>query len=172
MGFFKALAPLLARGAITIRVSQDKDEGKVKLLITQVPEKEGDVGLPPLRHVDAPEQLDQTLEAEIAALIAHRDGPVQSVLDQAKAAMDEAAAEEKRKADEKAASSRKKPGAATAKVAAGKPQRFSLDTPEGSGEGGKPPGSEGAEDAEPASAQATGGAAEPATIEAAEDLFS
>ena len=171
MGFFKALAPLLARGAITIRVSQDKDEGKVKLLITQVPEKEGDVGLPPLRHVDTPEQLDQTLKGEIAALVAHRDGPVQSMLDQAKAAMDEAAAEEKHKADEKAAASRKKSGS-TKVAAGGKAQRFTLDTPEAGGEGGKPPGSEGAEDAEPASAQATGGAAEPATTEASEDLFS
>jgi PRTRC genetic system protein E len=117
MGFFTALSPLLKRGSLTIRVS-DAPDGKVKLLITQQPAKEGEetVPLPPLRHLDTPEQLDQTLESELAELAAYREGPVQSMLDQAKAQLDEAAAEEKRRSAERLASARKKP--ATTKPAA------------------------------------------------------
>lgn len=130
MGFFTALAPLLAQGPLSIRVSQD-DGAKVKLLIIQEPIKEqgGGVLLPPLKHVDTPEGLDATLEAEIAQLVTHRDGPVKSVLEQAKAIMDEAAAEEKRAAEARMAKARK-PSAA-AKSTGAKPasagSAFSLD---------------------------------------------
>ena len=170
MGFFKALAPLLARGSITIRLSEEKHAGTVKLIITQVPDKEGDVGLPTLRHVDTPERLDEMLANEIAAVAAHRDGAVQSVLDQAKAAMDEAAAEEKRKADEKLASARKKPG--TSKVATPKvtPQKFTLDSPEKGGEGGEAPGEEPDGPQEPEAPQ--GGSGTAAADSVGEDLFS
>jgi len=116
MGIFTALSPLLKRGSLTIRVS-DAGDGKVKLLILQAPAKEDDeaVPLPPLRHTDTPEQLDQTLEHELAELTAYREGPVQSILEQAKAQMDEAAAEEKRKSAERLASARsRKPAAAKA----------------------------------------------------------
>ena len=121
MGIFTALSPLLKRGSLTIRVS-DAGDGKVKLLILQEPPKEDDeaVPLPPLRHTDTPEQLDQTLERELAELTAYREGPVQSILDQAKAQMDEAAAEEKRKSAERLASARSRKPAA-AKAAADKP---------------------------------------------------
>lgn len=113
MGFFTALFPLLKRGALTIRVA-DAGDGKVKLLILQDPPKEGEesVPLPPLRHVDAPQELDGKLEDELAQLAAYREGPVQSMLDQAKAEMDEAAAEEKRRSAERLAAARKKPGSA------------------------------------------------------------
>lgn len=121
MGIFTALSPLLKRGSFTIRVS-DAGDGKVKLLILQEPPKEDgeSVPLPPLRHTDTPEQLDQTLEHELAELTAYREGPVQSILEQAKAQMDEAAAEEKRKSAERLASARSRK-AAGAKAAADKP---------------------------------------------------
>lgn len=121
MGIFTALSPLLKRGSLTIRVS-DAGDGKVKLLILQEPPKEDDeaVPLPPLRHTDTPEQLDQTLEHELAELTAYREGPVQSILDQAKAQMDEAAAEEKRKSAERLASARSRKPAAS-KAPADKP---------------------------------------------------
>ena len=114
MGFFTALSPLLARGPLSIRISQ-ADDGKVKLLLVQDANESGEDGtvpLPPLRHTDTPEQLDSTLEAELATLVAYRNGPVQSVLDEAKALMDEAAAEEKRLAKERLSKSRSKQGAA------------------------------------------------------------
>ena len=116
MGFFTALYPLLKRGSLTIRVS-DAADGKVKILILQEPSKQDGetVPLPPLRHTDTPERLDQTLEHELAELATYREGPVQSILDQAKAQMDEAAAEEKRKSAERLASARgRKPVAAKA----------------------------------------------------------
>ena len=114
MGFFTALSPLLARGPLSIRISQ-ADDGKVKLLLVQDVNESGEGGmvpLPPLRHTDTPEQLDDTLEAELATLVAYRNGPVQSVLDEAKALMDEAAAEEKRLAKERLSKSRSRQGAA------------------------------------------------------------
>jgi PRTRC genetic system protein E len=144
MGFFQALAPLLARGPITISLTKE-DDGKVKLIIVQVAD-EGDVGLGRLKHVDTPEQLDQTLAGEITALAAHRDGPVQSILEQGKASMDEAAAEEKRKADERVASAKSRK-TTTAKAAGAKgkdAQKFSLGSGESApaesgGEGGDDP---------------------------------
>lgn len=122
MGFFTALFPLLKRGALTIRIA-DAGDGKVKLLILQDPPKEGEesVPLPPLRHVDAPQELDGKLEDELTQLAAYREGPVQSVLDQAKAEMDEAAAEEKRRSAERLATARKKPSAAKPTTPPSKP---------------------------------------------------
>jgi PRTRC genetic system protein E len=131
MGFFTALYPLLKRGSLAIRIS-DAGDGKVKLLILQEPPKDGEetVPLPPLRHVDTPEQLDQKLEHELADLAAYREGPVQSVLDQAKAQMDEAATEEKRKSAERLAAARKKPGATKPTSAGTKPVTASPEADE------------------------------------------
>lgn len=162
MGFFKALAPLLAQGPLSIRVSQD-DGTKVKLLIIQEPSKEQGAGvlLPPLKHIDTPEGLDATMETEIAELVTHRDGPVKSVLEQAKAIMDEAAAEEKRAAEARMAKTRKPSGAA--KSTGGKPasagSTFSLDedSDTASAEEGEDSPNDASSDAAPAAEKAAAG---------------
>ena len=129
MGFFSALSPLLAQGALSVRISK-ADDGKVKILIIQDASEDAEAGvvpLPPLRHVDSPERLDETIETEIAALAEYRIWPVQSVLDEAKALIDDAAAEEKRQAQERLAKSRSKQGTSRSTV------RSSAGTGEGNG---------------------------------------
>jgi len=96
----KALVALLAKGSVSLTFKAEADN-QVRVTFTQKPAEGNKVEIPAFSITAAPDNIEAEMCDALTQLAVHRDGSVATMLAEAKAQMDAAAAETKAEAEAK-----------------------------------------------------------------------